>query len=415
VPLGSTRCRGNTRMAPNAHVHPPRPPLPIRVRVRRLQHATVVIACAAAIFLLVAARTVVLPLLFAALVALALCPLVHRLHRRGIPPALSSAVILAALVAITAFGISAMSGPLTRYLSRAPVAVEVVRTEIGRWSRFLSAPRPVPLEEVKVRAADKPKLDTDRLMTAAGVLLPRVRDATVATGVTLVLTYFMLLGGRPALRTAIALIRAPVSRRRALCWSNSVQAQLTRYLLAVAAINTCFGVATAAMLAAFGVPSAIFWGTVAGVLNFVPFLGALLSTALIAFAALGAAELNAPPLFVPLAFFALHVIEAEFVTPTVLGRTLTLNPLFMIVAVLVCGTAWGIGGAFLAVPLLIVAKISFDVLPGVSGWSQVLGRRRAPPKPRQVRAADRFASTARQSTIPHHDLTQSARRLRKTR
>ncbi len=137
-------------------------------------------------------------------------------------------------------------------------------------------------------------------------------------------------------------------------------------------------------------PSAIFWGTVAGVLNFVPFLGALLSTALIAFASLGAATLNVPPLIVPLAFFGLHLIEAEFVTPTVLGRRLTLNPLFMIIAVLVFGTAWGIGGAFLAVLLLIVAKVSFAAMPGVAGWSQVLGRRR------QDLAAARLVSTARQ-------------------
>lgn len=368
-----------------------------------------IVACAGTVALLVAARAVVLPLLFAALIALALCPLVHRLKRRGVPAPLSAALLLGALVAVTAVGVSAMSGPLSRYASRAPAVIEVVRTEIGRWSRYLSTSKPMRLEEVQVRAADKPKIDTERVMKAAGVLLPRLRDATVGTGVTLVLTYFMLLGGRPALRTAIALIRAPVSRRRALCWSTTVQQQLTHYLLAVAAINTCFGIATAALLAALGVPSAIFWGTVAGMLNFVPFLGAILSTALIAFASIGAETLNVPPLIVPLAFFALHVIEAEFVTPTVLGRALTLNPLFMIIAVLVFGTAWGIGGAFLAVPLLIVAKVSFAVLPGVYGWSQVLGRRR------QDLAAARLVSTARQSTTPHQALTQSGRRLRNTR
>lgn len=396
-------------MGLNEVVSPPRSTLSLRVRVRRIQHAATILACVAAVALLVAARTVVLPLLFATLAALALCPMVHRLRRRGIPAPLSAALLLGALVAVVATGLSAMSTPLSRYAARTPAAIELVRTEIGRWSRYLSARTPVRLEEVRVRAADKPKVDTERLIAAAGVLLPRLRDATVGAGVTLVLTYFMLLGGRAALRTAIALIRTPASRRRALCWSTSVQRELTRYLLAVAAINTCFGLATAALLAALGVPSAIFWGTIAGVLNFVPFLGALLSTALITFASLGAPGLNLPPLFVPLAFFGLHLVEAEFVTPTVLGRTLTLNPLFMIIAVLVFGTAWGIGGAFLAVPLLIVAKVSFEVLPGVAGWAQVLGRRR------QVLAADRLVSTARQSMMPHQALTQSGRRLRNTR
>lgn len=397
-------------IGPNAYVHPPRKPLPIRLRVRRVQHASMILACVAVTVLLVEARAVVLPLLFAALIALALCPVVHRLSRRGIPAPLTAALLLAALVAVTALGLSAMSSPLSRFASRTPAAIELVRTEIGRWSRYLATAKPVKLEEVQVRAADKPKVDTERILQAASVLLPRLRDAVVGTGVTLVLTYFMLLGGRRALRTAIALIRTPASRRRALCWSNVVQRQLTHYLLAVSAINVCFGCATGLLLAALGVPSAIFWGAVAGLLNFIPFLGALLSTALLAFAALGASTLNVPPLIVPLAFFGLHIIEAEFVTPTVLGRTLTLNPLFMIIAVLAFGTAWGIGGAFLAVPLLIVAKVSFAVLPGVAGWSQVLGRRRD-----QLFAAERFASTARQSTMPHQALTQSGRRLRNTR
>jgi predicted PurR-regulated permease PerM len=379
-----------------------------------------IIAVACVIGVLIAARAVVVPLLFAGLMALALSPVVHKLQRRGVPSSLTALLLLVGIVALGFVGVSAMSAPLSRYVARAPAVIEVVRTEIGRWSRYLSAATPVKLEEVRVRAADKPKVDTERLLAAASAVLPRLRSATVGTGVTLVLTYFMLLGGRPALRTAIALIARPTSRRRALCWSSVVHRQLTRYLLAVAAINICFGMATAALLAGLGVPSAIFWGTVAGVLNFIPFLGALLSTGLLTFAALGADTLNVPPMIVPLAFLGLHLIESEFVTPHVLGRTLTLNPLFMIVAVLVFGTAWGIGGAFLAVPLLIVAKVSFAVLPGVAGWSQVLGRRRfegtslrlRPRRPPQDFAAARLASTASQSTIPHQPLTQSGRRLR---
>lgn len=385
-----------------------------------------ILAVAATIVILVAARAVVLPILFATLIALALSPLVRQLRRRGVPSTVTAALLLAGIVTTGVLGVSAMSAPMSGFFARAPAAIEVVRTEIGRWSRYLSTKGPVKLEEVRVRLADKPKLDTERVMAAVGVLLPRIRDAAVGLGVTLVLTYFMLLSGRQALRTAIALIRSPVSRRRAMCWLTAVQQQLTHYLLAVTAINVCFGVATAGLLALLGVPSAIFWGTVAGVLNFVPFLGAILSTVLIAFAAVGADSLGVPPIVVPLAFFALHMIEAEFVTPMVLGKRLTLNPLFMIVAVLVFGTAWGIGGAFLAVPLLIVAKISFAVLPGVSGWSQVLGRRRfegvalrvqrlRARLPRQERAASSFLPTETQSTTPHQDFTQSGRRLRNTR
>ncbi|MEO7774442.1 MAG: AI-2E family transporter [Steroidobacteraceae bacterium] len=273
---------------------------------------------------------------------------------------------------------SALSDPLARWSQRAPQAIELLRTEAARLGKFLTHPgkRNVKLEEVRVREIDKPRLNTESLVSALRQIAPRLRDAAIGIGITLALTYFMLITGRRALRTTIALIREPHKRRRAMRWSETVQRQLTHYLLTVSAINVVMGILTVAMLAAFGVPSAVFLGAVVAVLDFNPFLGALVSTTILAFTAFTTPELATPAFVVPIAFFMLHLVEAEFVTPIVLGRTLTLNPLFVILAVVVFGTMWGIGGAFLAVPMLIVAKISFAVLPNMNGWAQVLGRRR---------------------------------------
>ncbi len=357
---------------------PDAPAIATEKDVRRVRHAVIVIAAAALIALLAAGRAIVLPILFAALIALVLCPLTRRLQRRGVPVPITALLLLALVVTTASWGVSAMSEPLSAYTRKVPHAVEQLRTEAARWGKFLThnGGRSVSIDQVRVRDADKPRIDAERLMSAATMAMPRVRDAIIRIGVTLVLTYFMLIGGRQALRTAIALIRTPGTRRRAMRWSETVQVQLSRYLLTVISINVGMGAGAALILTLCGVPSAIFLGALACILNFIPFLGALLATGLLAFAAFTTPDLIAPPVMVPIAYFGLHLLEAEFVTPWVLGRTLTLNPLFVILAVLVFGTLWGIGGAFLAVPLLVVAKVSFASAPGFPGWSQVLGRRR---------------------------------------
>jgi predicted PurR-regulated permease PerM len=366
------------------------------LEVRRLRRAVMVIAVALIATLTVLARPVIVPTLFAMLISLMLCPSVRRLQLRGVAAPLSAAVILAAMITAGAWGASAMSEPLSLWMQRTPQAIQMLRTEAARWGKYLTnaGPRTTPLEEVRVREADKPRLDAASVMSAAGQVAPRLRDFAIGIGATLALTYFMLLGGRPALRTSIAMIREPHKRRRALRWSETVQRQLTHYLLTVLGINLVLGAITAGLLAVVGVPGAIFLGTVVAVLNFMPFVGALISTAILAFTAFTTIDLPVPAIMVPAGFFVLHLLEAEFVTPIVLGRTLTLNPLFVILAVIVFGSMWGIGGAFLAVPLLIVAKVSFAVVPSTNGWSQVLGRRRL--KLRTQQQDDRFMQAAAQ-------------------
>ena len=135
------------------------------------------------------------------------------------------------------------------------------------------------------------------------------------------------------------------------------------------------GLAVAALLAALGLPGALFFGAVVAVLNYLPFVGAAISVVLLSMAAVATFGFTGHGLLAPLGFVALHLLESQFVTPYVIGRTLTLSPLFVMLSVVVFGTGWGIGGAFLAVPLLVATKVAFDAVPSLRGWGQILGRR----------------------------------------
>jgi predicted PurR-regulated permease PerM len=350
-----------------------------RRELRSIRRLLWVIAMVAVIGVLTLAQPVVLPLLFALVISMALYPVIRRLSRTGVPPTLGAALVVLAIAGAGWVSVNAASEPLGEWAAKVPEIVQRVRTEIGRVQRVVTQPsiRDVPLKQVRVRESDKPKIEVEQVVSLAGGMARPVREALIATGVTLVLTYFMLATGRPVVSTANALLPGRALRTNVRRLARAVQHALVRYLGAVTLINAGVGLVVAALLAAAGLPGALFFGAVVAVMNFLPFVGALISLVMLSLAAFTTFGLTAQALVIPFGFFAIHLLESQFVTPFVIGRTLTLNPLFVMVSVVVFGSWWGLGGAFLAVPLLVATKVCFDAVPRMRGWGQILGRRRS--------------------------------------
>ncbi|MCU0760985.1 MAG: AI-2E family transporter [Steroidobacteraceae bacterium] len=346
--------------------------------LRGIRHSLWVIAGIAAIGLLTLARPVVVPLLFALIISMALYPVVGRLARLGLPKPLGAALVVALMAGAGWASIDAAGEPLRTWAAKVPEIVQKVRTELGRVQRVVTQPavRDVPLDKVRVRESDKPRIEVGQVVSLAGGMAASVRAALFGVAVTLALTYFMLATGKGVVSTSIALLPGHALRTNLRRLGHATQRALVRYLGAVTLINAALGLAVAALLAAIGLPGALFFGAIVAVMNFLPFVGAAISSVVLALAAFATFGLTAQALLVPLGFMVLHLLEAQFLTPFVIGRTLTLNPLFVILSVVVFGSWWGIGGAFLAVPLLVATKVAFDAVPRLRGWGQVLGRRR---------------------------------------
>lgn len=376
--LDSRREPGDAAACPASAAHDPVPAGQAARELRAIRRALWMLAVLALLVTLTAARAIVVPLLFALIVSMALYPVVRRLARLGVPRPLGAALVVLLLAGLGWAAVSAASEPLGAWAAKLPDVVQTLRTEIGRVQRAVTQPsvRDVPLKQVRVRESDKPKLEVGQVVSLAGGVAGPLRAALLGLAVTLALAYFMLATGARVLATSVALLPQHALRCNLRRLGRATQHALVRYLGAVTLINLCLGLAVAALLAALGLPGALFFGAVVAVMNFLPFVGAAISAAVLTLAALTTFGATAQALAVPLGFLVLHLLEAQFATPWVIGRTLTLNPLFVIVSVVVFGTAWGIGGAFLAVPLLVVAKVSFDAVPRLRGWGQILGRRR---------------------------------------
>jgi predicted PurR-regulated permease PerM len=320
----------------------------------------------AAFAALVLSRTVAVPLFAAILLALALSPLCQQLCRAHIPRGLASLLAVVLLLASVSTAIFLVRQPLHELLTRGPDMLRIARHEVMDITDGQALP-----------AVRNARTTTDEQQAVLTMLTPLAEGASrslLAAVTSVVLCFFLLTSGSGVGRAVLVAVRDKSERRVWLRVCAAIRRQASRYLYLITLINVGFGVATGVLLWSLHVKDAAAYGVLAGLFNFVPIVGALTSAALIltgCFAEHGLASLTLLPVAI---FLLLHIIESQFVTPQLLGRKLLLNPLVVILGLLIGATVWGMGGAFLTVPILTSLKIAADAHPRWRRWGQVLGR-----------------------------------------
>jgi predicted PurR-regulated permease PerM len=304
-------------------------------------------------------RSILMPVLAAAVVAMTLAPLVRRAARYGISPWIAALVIVALALGALGIAATAIAAPISEWIARAPEIGATIKERLSVLQPPLAA-----LRELEGTLFGGNQAVTVNPPSAA-MVLPVVAFLTPAAG-QLVLFFGALmffLVGQSALRSNIvALFANRDAKLRFLKIMNDIEHNLTGYLTVVTIINAAVGtiVATGAWL--LGLPNPVIFGVLAAVLNYVPYVGpavmvvALFGVGLISFPSLGHA------LIAPIGLIALTTTEGHFITPTIVGRRLTLNPLVVFLALAFWTWMWGPIGAFLAVPVSIVGLVVFNHL-----------------------------------------------------
>jgi predicted PurR-regulated permease PerM len=131
-------------------------------------------------------------------------------------------------------------------------------------------------------------------------------------------------------------------------------------LYTITLINLALGALTAAMLFALGVPNPFLWGTMAALMNFAPYVGALAMGGLLLLVGLTSFDTFSQAVVPAGLFLLLTTIEGQIVTPLIAGRNLRLNPVAIVVTIILLGWMWGVVGVLVAVPVLVCAKITFE-------------------------------------------------------
>jgi predicted PurR-regulated permease PerM len=305
-------------------------------------------------------QSLLMPVTAALIFGMTLAPIVRWAAKRRLPTSITSVVLVLAILGVGAFAITVLAGPIGEWLGRGPEIAARMREKLFVLDRPLEALQALQ-DSVMPKNKDAVKVDT----AEPNILLPIVTYLTPAVGQIIIffgtLTFY-LLAQDSFRRRLIGIFVGREARLRVLRIANSVEQDLASYVAVVTAINISLGIAVTFGAWLFGFQSPWIFGIVAMTLNYLPYIGAavtalvLFGVGLITFPSLGYAVLP------PLAYVTMTTLEGHFITPTILGRRLSLPPLFIFLSLAFWTWMWGPIGAFLAVPLSIVAVAVYSHL-----------------------------------------------------
>ncbi len=328
------------------------------------------------------ARPVGLPVFLACMMGMTLKPLIDWLSRARLPKALSAAVVLALLMTASGIGFFQLGRPALDWMNDAPQHMTELRQRVQqlfpRAARFSLAAAAVndlgatdaekraeqrksPTVEVKV----KDSRGTSSLLNWTGTLL-------MGIGETLVLAYLLLASGDLFLQKLVHAMPTMSDKKRAVEISREIQQNISHYLFSISLINLGLGIAVGLGLAWMGVPNAAMWGLLVAVVNFVPYFGPIAGVVLLAAVGLLTFDTLGRGLLPPAWYLALHLVEANLITPILLGRRFTLNPVGIFVSLIFWTWLWGVPGALLSVPILVSLKVVCDRVPRLAYLSELL-------------------------------------------
>ena len=319
----------------------------------------------ALVFLLKEASAIVLPVLVALILTFVLAPAVRTMRHHGMPESVSAAMLVTTVVGCSVLSVALLAEPAAQWWQRAPEAVSQALNRVDRWRASIPGFGP-PVERRSAGRAPAPPADPvrERLASEGVALTAQVLGGglkfLVSAAATTILLYFLLASEHWVLSRCIELLpHRPRLRAMVLGGLRAAQRDISRYVASVTAINIGMGLVVAGTMWIVDLPNPGLWGALAGLLNFVPYLGPLIMCGLLLAASLassladaGFAAMAAPVL----AYLCIHGIESNFVTPMVIGKRLSMNPLSVLLSVMFWGWLWGVAGAVLAVPLLICLR-----------------------------------------------------------
>jgi predicted PurR-regulated permease PerM len=342
--------------------------------------------------LLYFAHAAFVPIALAALFALILAGPVEALHRLGLPRSISAIAVMTLLVCLIGATVNLLWTPAQSWWAGAPTTLRIIERKVRPVSQFMSrvealtsradqlaeasapparasersgangssgssgsngsnAPPPVVLEMPSGESAQQPHAPM------AVLIFDQTRTVVIGLVTVVMLMLFLLAGGPPMLARMSAALASDLQATHMLRVITAVRTELSRYYGGLALINLGLGLATAGVMALLGMPNVLLWGAVAGVLNFIPYVGSAITLLLLSVVAFVTFPNVGHVALVAACYLGLATIEGQVVQPLVIGRRLELNPMIVFLALWFGGWFWGVAGIVMAVPALVALKV----------------------------------------------------------
>lgn len=309
------------------------------------------------------ARGFFMPVILAFLLALTLRPVVRFLKKHGVPEAVSATMlVLLAVGAVASVGYI-LSDPIVQLISNAPSIGQKLSERLSDLKHPFE--RVIEISHQLESATDATQEPgVQKVVVAPSGIVSQAAGNLLSAGTSItiifVLSLFILASGTMIYEKIIQSFPKLGDKKRALQVAYDVEREISHYLFTVAVINTGLGSVIALGLWALGMPNPLLWGAAAALLNFLPYIGALITIVLVAVIGLISFDSLSYSLLAPAFVLLCDVLEGQFVTPTVVGRRLEINSVAIFIAIAFWSWLWGFVGAVMAVPLLVVIKVFCD-------------------------------------------------------
>ncbi len=335
---------------------------------RSAQISIITVGLVAAVFALDAGQYILAPACLGIVLGLMLGPVASRLEKYGLPSGLSATLVVILFIVIVGMFLLALAAPLSFWLSRLPQIWADLQLQLAELKGPIESIKNIrdQLREAVGSGGVTVSVDDGVDVESVAVLAPAV--------VAQILIFFACLYFFVATRhqTRIAALKLCFDRR--MRWRiahifRDVERMVSQYLLSITIINAVEGLAVTIGLYLIGVPSPILWGALAALANFVVFVGPAVMVGLLFLIGLAEFDTLGGSLLPVTVYMAINLLEAQFVTPMVIGRTMTLNPFIVVLALIFWIWLWGPLGGFIAIPaLLVVYAVLRNIIPGIA-WS----------------------------------------------
>ena len=311
-----------------------------------------------------AAKTIILPIILAIMLKLFLQPLMRLLSRVGLPR-IPSAVLTILLVAGVFYILGALlSGPAANWAEKLPAGLQRAQekfSEIG--DSFTSVQKALHQAEKSSLGAGaktvtvevKGTTVTDRILASTALFASGLFE-------TLLVLFFMLISGDTFLRRLVEILPKFRDKKQAVDISQQIERDISAYLATITIMNTLTGLAAFIIMLTCGVEDPILWGAIAFLMNYVPIVGPLLVAGVFAFVGIISLPDGLTALMPAALYLLVHMTESQVVTPMLLARRFTLNPVLVVLSLVFWYWMWGVPGAILATPMLAITKIVCDRL-----------------------------------------------------
>jgi predicted PurR-regulated permease PerM len=308
------------------------------------------------------ASEIVLPIVLAFVISLVLQPGMRVLERVRLPRGIAAILLILVLFGTLGGLGTALSGPATSWAQKLPTGIPKLEERLSFLSRPIAAFQKFVDQAQGLTLGGEPKA-VPVAVQGSGLsdrLLSGTRSFASGLLETVLVLFFLLVSGDTFLRRLVEILPRFKDKRQAVDISQQIESDVSAYLFTITIMNLAVGVATGTVMAICGVGDPVLWGTVAFLLNYIPILGPMIGVVVFLLAGLLSID-SLWVAFLPAGLYLLiHLVEGETVTPMLLARRFTINPVLVILSLVFWYWMWGVPGAVLSTPMLAITKIICD-------------------------------------------------------